>query len=181
MKITINSNNGGFYTSRSGCLTRLLLLSIAVMVGAWLLPGVEVSSFWAVFWTAIVISLLNNIIRPVLIVITLPATALTLGLFLFVINAIIILMASAMVSGFHVDSFGSALLFSLVLMAVNYLLELPNKYLNRQTLNQSSNQSFKQSDEYLNRQTLNQSSNQTFKQSDDTDDDGFTPYEEIEN
>ena len=181
MKITINSNNGGFYTSRSGCLTRLLLLSIAVMVGAWLLPGVEVSSFWAVFWTAIVISLLNNIIRPVLIVITLPATALTLGLFLFVINAIIILMASAMVSGFHVDSFGSALLFSLVLMAVNYLLELPNKYLNRQTLNQSSNQTFKQSDEYLNRQTLNQSSNQTFKQSDDTDDDGFTPYEEIEN
>ena len=162
MKITINSNNnGGFYTSRSGCLTRLLLLSIAVMVGAWLLPGVEVTSFWAVFWTAIVISLLNNIIRPVLIVITLPATALTLGLFLFVINAIIILMASAMVSGFHVDSFGSALLFSLVLMAVNYLLELPNKYLNRQTLNQSSNQ--------------------TFKQSDDTDDDGFTPYEEIEN
>ncbi len=181
MKITINSNNGGFYTSRSGCLTRLLLLSIAVMVGAWLLPGVEVTSFWAVFWTAIVISLLNNIIRPVLIVITLPATALTLGLFLFVINAIIILMASAMVSGFHVDSFGSALLFSLVLMAVNYLLELPNKYLNRQTLNQSSNQTFKQSDEYLNRQTLNQSSNQTFKQSDDTDDDGFTPYEEIEN
>ena len=181
MKITINSNNGGFYTSRSGCLTRLLLLSIAVMVGAWLLPGVEVSSFWAVFWTAIVISLLNNIIRPVLIVITLPATALTLGLFLFVINAIIILMASAMVSGFHVDSFGSALLFSLVLMAVNYLLELPNKYLNRQTLNQSSNQTFKQSDEYLNRQTLNQSSNQSFKQSDDTDDDGFTPYEEIEN
>ena len=181
MKITINSNNGGFYTSRSGCLTRLLLLSIAVMVGAWLLPGVEVTSFWAVFWTAIVISLLNNIIRPVLIVITLPATALTLGLFLFVINALIILMASAMVSGFHVDSFGSALLFSLVLMAVNYLLELPNKYLNRQTLNQSSNQTFKQSDEYLNRQTLNQSSNQTFKQSDDTDDDGFTPYEEIEN
>ena len=160
MNITIN-NGDSFYSGNTGCLTRIAVLGIAVMVGAWLLPGVEVTSFWAVFWTAIVISLLNNIIRPVLIVITLPATALTLGLFLFVINAIIILMASAMVSGFHVDSFGSALLFSLVLMAVNYLLELPNKYLNRQTLNQSSNQ--------------------TFKQADDTDDDGFTPYEEIEN
>lgn len=148
-----------FYSSRGGCLTRLMLLSIAVMVGAWLLPGIEVESFWAVFWTAIVISLLNNIIRPVLIVITLPATVVTLGLFLFVVNAVIILMASAMVSGFHVDSFGSALLFSLVLMGVNYLLELPNKYLDRKTLNQSNNQ--------------------TFKQSDDTDDEGFTPYEEI--
>ncbi len=145
-----------FYSSRGGCLTRLLLLSIAVMVGAWLLPGIEVESFWAVFWTAIVISLLNNLIRPVLIVITLPATVVTLGLFLFVVNAIIILMASAMVSGFHVDSFGSALLFSLVLMGVNYLLELPNKYLDRKPLEQ-----------------------QQPPHDDDTDDEGFTPYEEI--
>lgn len=145
-----------FYSSRGGCLTRLMLLSIAVMVGAWLLPGIEVESFWAVFWTAIVISLLNNIIRPVLIVITLPATVVTLGLFLFVVNAVIILMASAMVSGFHVDSFGSALLFSLVLMGVNYLLELPNKYLDRKPLEQQKPSS-----------------------DDDTDDEGFTPYEEI--
>lgn len=145
-----------FYSSRGGCLTRLMLLSIAVMVGAWLLPGIEVESFWAVFWTAIVISLLNNIIRPVLIVITLPATVVTLGLFLFVVNAVIILMASAMVSGFHVDSFGSALLFSLVLMGVNYLLELPNKYLDRKPLEQ-----------------------QKPSHDDDTDDEGFTPYEEI--
>jgi putative membrane protein len=145
-----------FYSSRGGCLTRLMLLSIAVMVGAWLLPGIEVESFWAVFWTAIVISLLNNIIRPVLIVITLPATVVTLGLFLFVVNAVIILMASAMVSGFHVDSFGSALLFSLVLMGVNYLLELPNKYLDRKPLEQ-----------------------QKPSHDDDTDDEGFTPYKEI--
>lgn len=152
-----------FYSSRSGCLTRLMLLSIAVMVGAWLLPGVEVTSFWAVFLTAIVISLLNNIIRPVLIVITLPVTALTLGPFLFVINAIIILMASALVSGFQVDSFGSALLFSLVLMAVNYLLELPNKYLDRKPLEPNG-------------ETQYASSSNT---DDDTDDEGFTPYEEI--
>ena len=75
-----------FYVQRSGCLLRLMVLMIAVMAGAWLLPGVEVSSFWAVMLTAVVISVLNNIVRPILIVITLPATALTLGLFLFVIS-----------------------------------------------------------------------------------------------
>ena len=146
-----------FYVQRSGCLLRLMVLMIAVMAGAWLLPGVEVSSFWAVMLTAVVISVLNNIVRPILIVITLPATALTLGLFLFVINAIIILMASGLVSGFKVDSFLSAILFSIVLTAVNYLLEWPNKYINRHNLSDSSQ---------------HQDSN--------NDDDGFTPYEEVE-
>ena len=141
------------YNSNTGCLTRIFVLGIAVMVGAWLLPGVDVSSFWAVLLTAAVISLLDNLVRPILIVVTLPATVLTLGLFLFVINAIIILMASGIVKGFDVSNFGSALLFSLVLTAVNYLLELPNRYLNRKELRP--------------------------KQDDNTDDEGFTPYEEI--
>lgn len=146
-----------FYVQRSGCLLSLMVLMIAVMAGAWLLPGVEVSSFWAVMLTAVVISVLNNIVRPILIVITLPATALTLGLFLFVINAIIILMASGLVSGFKVDSFLSALLFSIVLTAVNYLLEWPNKYINRHNLSDSSQH-----------------------QDPNNDDEGFTPYEEVE-
>ena len=152
MRITINSGDS-FYSGNGGCLTRLTVLSIAVMVGAWLLSGVEVSSFWAVLLTAVVISLLDNLVRPILIVVTLPVTALTLGLFLFVINAVIILMASAIVGGFEVRSFGWALLFSLVLTAVNYLLELPNKFLQRKELHK--------------------------RQDDDTDDEGFTPYEEI--
>ena len=145
-----------FYTQRSGCFMRLLLLSIAVIVGAWLLPGITVESVWAVFLTAVVISLLNNLLRPILIVITLPVTALSLGLFLFVINAVIILLASGLVSGFHVDNFWSALLFSLVLTAVNSLLEWPNRRLNRSNFNE------------------NNQGPQT-----DTDDEGFTPYEEI--
>lgn len=151
MRLSIESGDR-FYSGHAGCLTRLMLLSIAVMVGAWLLPGVGVTSFWAVLLTAVVISLLDNLVRPILIVVTLPVTALTLGLFLFVINAVIILMASAIVDGFEVQGFGSALLFSLVLTAVNYLLELPNRYINRKELG---------------------------KRADDTDDDGFTPYEEI--
>ena len=152
MQININSGDA-FYSGHGGCLTRLVVLSIAVMVGAWLLPGVEVTSFWAVLITAVVISLLDNLVRPILIVVTLPVTLVTLGLFLFVVNAIIILMASGIVKGFDVSSFGSALLFSLVLTAVNYLLELPNKYLNRKELHK--------------------------RKDDNLDDEGFTPYEEI--
>lgn len=152
MNITIN-NVDSFYSGNTGCLTRIAVLGIAVMVGAWLLPGVEVTSFWAVLLTAVVISLLDNLVRPILIVVTLPATVVTLGLFLFVINAIIILMASGIVNGFEVNNFGSALLFSLVLTAVNYLLELPNRYLQRKELRK--------------------------RRDDDTDDEGFTPYEEI--
>lgn len=146
--------NGTFYTSRSGCLVRILLLALAVTIGARLLPGVQVDSIWAILLTAVVISLLDNLVRPVLVVITLPATALTLGLFLFVINALIILMSSAIVRGFHVDSFWSALLFSLVLTAVNYLLELPNRYIDRKEL--------RPRDDLHN-----------------DDDEEFTPYEEI--
>lgn len=142
-----------FYSGRSGCLTRILLLSVAVVVAAWLLPGVAVGSLWSVLLTAVVISLLDNLVRPILVVVTLPVTAITLGLFLFVINAIIILLASEIVSGFEVSGFGSALLFSLVLTGINYLLELPNKYLDRKELQQ--------------------------RKTDDTDDEGFTPYEEI--
>ena len=152
MKITIH-NGDQFYAGPHGCLLRILVLSIAVVIGAMLLPGIEVETVGAVILTAIVISLTNNIIRPILIVIALPMIAITLGLFLFVINAIIILMASAIVKGFHVDAFGSALLFSLILMAVNYLLELPNRYFNRQHPRR--------------------------RPPDDSDDEGFTPYEEV--
>lgn len=144
-----------FYSGHGGCLTRLIVLSIAVMLGAWLLPGVEVSSFWAVLLTAVVISLLDNLVRPILIVVTLPVTAITLGLFLFVINAVILVMASAIVDGFDIGGFGSALLLSLVITVVNYLLELPNRYLQREDMPDKH------------------------RSDDDSDDDGFTPYEEI--
>ena len=160
MKITVN-NGGHFYTSQGGCLMRLVVLSIAVMVGAWLLPGITVTTTGAVLLTALVISILNNTLRPILIVIALPSNPVTLSLLLFVINILIIMLASELVSNFHVNNIGTAVLFSLVIMVVNYLLELPNRLLNRKTLKQPSNQSFTQSD-------------------DDTDDEGFTPYEEVE-
>ncbi|HLN53798.1 MAG TPA: phage holin family protein [Lentimicrobium sp.] len=103
-------------------LIRLLISTAAVIVSAYILPGVAVDSFLTAFLVAIIMSLLNVIIKPVMIILTIPITILTLGLFLFVINAFIVLLASSIISGFTVDGFWYALLFSIVLSLVNSLL-----------------------------------------------------------
>ncbi len=109
-------------------MARTIVLTLATMLAALLLPGIEVSSIWAAIGTAIVIAVLDNIVRPILIVVTLPVTVLSLGLFLFIINAIIIEMADGLLGrSFEVDNFGWALLFSILLTLFNYLLELPNR------------------------------------------------------
>jgi putative membrane protein len=96
-------------------ILRILLSAIAVIILAYILPGVGVDSYVTAIIVAIVLSLLNFIVKPVLIILTLPVTILTLGLFLLIINAIIILLASNIVSGFHIDNIWWALLFSLLL------------------------------------------------------------------
>lgn len=101
---------------------RLILSALAVIIASYLLPGVEVDGFFAAIIIALVISLLNFIIKPILVVLTIPLTVLTLGLFLLVINAIIILLADSIVPGFYVDGFWWALIFSLVMSLTNSLL-----------------------------------------------------------
>ncbi len=130
MKITIQNNN--MHSGKYGFLTRVIVMTLATILAAYLLPGVHVESIWAAIITAIVISLLNNFIRPILIVLTLPFTIMSMGLFLLIINAVIIMLASGLVNKFHVDTFWSALLFSLLLTIFNYLLELPNKIMSKQ-------------------------------------------------
>ncbi|MCR4659954.1 MAG: phage holin family protein [Bacteroidales bacterium] len=130
MNITIH-NRRPEYAGVWGFAAQVLVMSLAVVIAALLLPGVTVGSLPAVVLTAAVIALLNNFLRPVLIMLTLPLTAVTLGLFIFVINAVIVLIASAVVPSFGVDGFGWALLFSLLLTVLNYLLELPNRWLGR--------------------------------------------------
>lgn len=85
------------------------------MLLANFLPGVAVAGYWSAIMVAVVLALLNLIIKPILVLFTLPITIVTLGLFLFVINAIIILLADAFVSGFDVTGFWIALLFSILL------------------------------------------------------------------
>lgn len=103
-------------------IIRLLISTVAVIVSAYLLPGVSVDSFLTAILVAIILSLLNVIVKPILIVLTIPFTIVTLGLFLLVINAVIILLASSLITGFAVDNFWYALLFSIVLSLVNSLL-----------------------------------------------------------
>jgi len=96
-------------------ILNLLLTAIAVFVLASILPGVEIANYVTAVWVAFEIAVLNMFVRPLLIFFTLPATIVTLGLFLFVINALIILLAANLVGGFLESSFFSALLFSILL------------------------------------------------------------------
>jgi len=103
-------------------LVRLLLSAVAVIVTAYLLPGIQVDNFLSAFILAAVLAVLNITLRPLMIIITIPLTFLTLGLFLLVINALVILAAEAFTPGFYVDGFWWALLFSLILSILNSLL-----------------------------------------------------------
>jgi putative membrane protein len=95
-------------------LIRWLLLSSALMLLAQWDPGVQVKNFTAAMLAAVVLGLLNAFVRPLLILLTLPVTVLSLGLFLFVINAFTFQMASGLLEGFHVRSFWDALLGSVL-------------------------------------------------------------------
>jgi len=103
-------------------LFKILLTAIAVLVLANFLPGVDVTNYTTAIIVAVVLGLLNAIVKPVLIILTLPMTIVTFGLFLLVINACMILLASKFVDGFRVSSFWTALLFSILLSIVQSML-----------------------------------------------------------
>lgn len=104
-------------------LLNWLLSALALLIGAHVVPGFHVSGFAAALWAAIVIGLVNATLGLFLKVITLPLTILTLGIFWFIINALMLELASAFVPGFHIASFGAAFLGAIVLMLVNLILK----------------------------------------------------------
>ena len=104
-------------------IVKLLLSALAVMLTAYLLPGVTVEDFWVALIVAAFLALLNITLKPILVVLTIPVTIVTLGLFLLVINALMILLADALISGFMVSNFWWALAFSLILSIVTSLFE----------------------------------------------------------
>jgi putative membrane protein len=106
-----------------GFIIKVLISGLAVLLGAYLLPGVAVESIGTALWVALVLAILNVLVKPVLVILTIPITIITLGLFLLVINAIIILMAEWLIVGFYVDGFLWALLFSLLLSALTWVVE----------------------------------------------------------
>ena len=95
-------------------VVRWLLLAAALLLVAHLYPGVQVASFTSALIAALVLGLLNALLRPILVLLTLPVTVLTLGLFLFVINALMFYFAASMLDGFHVAGFVAALIGSLL-------------------------------------------------------------------
>lgn len=105
-----------------GILIKLVVNSVAVLASAYLLKGVRVDGFFTALVVSIVLGIVNAIIKPVLVLLTLPLTILTLGLFLFVINALMILLVDKLVPGFDVASFWWALGFSLVLSIISAFL-----------------------------------------------------------
>jgi len=100
-------------------LLRILITTVNAFILAHILPGIKIDSFFTAIVVAVVLSVLDAFVKPLLILLTLPATILTLGLFLFVINAFIIMIAEHFVNGFRVESFWFAMLFSIVLSFLN--------------------------------------------------------------
>ncbi|MHB1148028.1 MAG: phage holin family protein [Lutibacter sp.] len=103
-------------------ILKIVLTAVAVLVIAHFLPGVSVENFTSAVIVAVVLALLRVTIKPLLIILTLPVTILTLGLFLLVINALIILLADNLIDGFNVTGFWIALLFSLILSIFESIL-----------------------------------------------------------
>ena len=108
-------------------LVRVFLIAAVSFALAQFLGGVHVTDFWTAIGFAIVLALINMFIKPLLILFTLPVTIVTLGLFLFVINALVVLLASRIVHGFTIDSFWWALLFSIILSIIASAIDKKEK------------------------------------------------------
>lgn len=100
-------------------LLKILLTALNVFLLASVLPGVSINHFFTAILAALVLAILNSFVKPVLVLLTLPVSILTLGLFLCVINACIILTGAYFIKGFTVDGFWHALLFSICLSCLN--------------------------------------------------------------
>ncbi|MDY6790358.1 MAG: phage holin family protein [Thermodesulfobacteriota bacterium] len=105
-----------------GIFLRWLTLTAAIIATSYLLAGIQVSGFFSAFFAAAILGILNAFFRPLLLLLTLPLNVLTLGLFTFVINAVMLLMASGVITGFQVHGFWSAVFGSLLISLISWLL-----------------------------------------------------------
>jgi putative membrane protein len=103
-------------------LLRIIVTAVVAFGLSAVLHGIHIDTFWTALMLSVVLAVLNALLKPILIILTLPITILTLGLFLFVINAGMVLLAGKFVDGFRVDGFGWALLFSLLLSILTSML-----------------------------------------------------------
>ena len=105
-----------------GILIRWLVTTLAILAVPYVISGVQVEGFFAALLASAILGILNALVRPVLIILTLPLTIVTIGSFIFVINALLFEFAAALVPGMHVDSFWSALFASIIVSFVSWIL-----------------------------------------------------------
>ena len=105
-----------------GIFLRWLILTFSIIATSYLIDGIQVSGFLSAFFAAAILGILNAFFRPILLILTLPVNILSLGLFTFVINAIVLMMVSGVISGFEVHGFWSAVFGSLLISLVSWLL-----------------------------------------------------------
>jgi len=105
-----------------GITIRWLTLTFAIIVTSYLVDGIQVSGFFSAVFAAAVLGILNAFFRPVILILTLPINILTMGLFTFVINALLLMMASGVISGFNVHGFWSAVFGALLISVVSWLI-----------------------------------------------------------
>jgi putative membrane protein len=124
---SVDAGGGAFisYHPLMRLLLRFLLNALALIVAAWLIPGVRLASPGSAIIAGIVLGFINAIVRPVLVLLTLPFTLLTLGLFIFVVNAICLTLTAWLVPGFSISGFGAALGGALIVSLVSWLVSAP--------------------------------------------------------
>ena len=103
-------------------LARLLLNGIAIIIAAWIVPGLQLTSVLAALAAGAILGVVNALVRPVLFILTLPLTLVTLGLFIFVINALCLGLTAAVVPGFEISGFGAAFIGALLVTIVSWVL-----------------------------------------------------------
>jgi len=105
-----------------GILIRWIILTVSIIIASYLLEGIHISGFFSAFFAAPALGILNALFRPLLLILTLPINVLTLGLFTFIINALMLKMASGIIPGFEVHGFWTAVIGSLIISIISWLL-----------------------------------------------------------
>lgn len=105
-----------------GIIVAILINTIAVLITNYILPGIHLANFWTALAVAILLGIVNSILRPIIFILTLPINILTLGLFSFVIMGALVYLVSLIVPGFLIDNFGWAILFALLVALINWFL-----------------------------------------------------------
>ena len=105
-------------------LARLILSAVAVGITAYFMDSVTIEPWWVTVIVAVVLGVINAVVRPIVKLLSLPINILTLGLFSFVINGLMVLLCAWFIDGFKVDGLGAAILFSIIMAVVNWVLNL---------------------------------------------------------